>query len=736
MTYFKEYIVLRIFFITIFCGYLLSASYCQGHMVKEGDQYYKNERYDIALNFYNRITEEDRGAELLFKLGDCKYHLNQYEDAISFFSKAYKKGYNEHSIYLKMARCQHFVGEYKLAARLYKRYLRTLSSKDKARSQVILWIKQCAYAIDHAHDTDVAFVENLGDFVNSIHDEVHPVFSPNYTNKFYYSSNRGGSTGGLRNKKGLKDEFYGQYAHDMYSTSLVNGDWEYPTGVNELINTARHEVLLDFSRSGDEVFFIRSKDLVKGTIIKDSFRNDIVPEAVATSYISPVVGELEDRYLNVFDDSTFVFASRRAGGYGGYDLYITIQREGMWSDPINLGKDINTPADEVAPFLTNDGRTLYFSTNRKESFGGYDIYSTEYSVEGASWSKAENVGAPINSASDDLNIAISNDGNTAIFNSDRAGGFGNSDLYIGYLKKQVQGQLISSSTVPYIDQLIADSQAQEVTQDTTIEMITEQPSMVLQKETTENEVIQERSVVIKPLYYGDDDNIFTPQNNVVLKDLVDIMKIFPELRVAMTCYSLQEGLPEFDLYFSIKRAETVKDYLTSKGIDDDRILIRGVGSNYPFVKKTFKEQKTNIAKQINRRIEIELLDINDLPITVNYENPTVVDYLRDNKYQIYRTLIDDVVFRVKIAKVSQLFRNEVLNTLTDVIIDEEDGQYLYTVGLYSDFFTALSVHKLLVDQGFDSSIRIYQGGVLLTTPEIEELAKTNKEVQRYLSNRN
>ncbi len=726
----------KIFFLAIFCGFLLSSSFGQGHMVKEGNEYYKNERYDIALNFYNRIPEDERGADILFKLGDCKYNLNQYKEAIYQFSRAYKKGYNERSIYLKMARCQHFVGEYKLATRLYKRYLRTLSSKDNTRSQIIQWIKQCAYAIDHAHDPDVAFVENLGDFVNSIHDEVHPVFSPNYTNKFYYSSNRGGSTGGLRNSKGLKDEFYGQYAHDMYSTSLVNGDWEYPTGVNELINTARHEVLLDFSRSGDEVFFLRSKDLKKGTIIKDSFRNDIVPDAVANSYISPVVGELEDRYLNVFDDSTFVFASKRAGGFGGYDLYMTIQREGIWSDPINLGDKINSPADEIAPFLTNDGRSLYFSTDRKESFGGFDIYNTNYSVEGAEWSDAQNLGAPINSANDDLNIAISNDGNTAIFNSDRAGGSGGTDLYIAYLKKQVQGQLISSSTVPYIDQLIANSIQDEVVKDSTVNQIPLTDSEVPTEQPNEPEIIQERTVVIKPLYYSDDDNVFTPQNNVVLKDLVDIMRIFPELRVSMTCYSLQEGLPEFDLYFSIKRAETVKDYLITQGIDDDRILIRGVGSNYPFVKKTFKEQKTNIAKQINRRIEIELLDINELPITVNYENPTVVDYLKDNKYQIYRTLIDDVVFRVKIAKVSQLFRNEVLNTLTDVIIDEEDGQYLYTVGLYSDFFTALSVHKLLVDQGFDSNIRIYKGGVILNAPEIEELAKSNKEVQRYLSNRN
>lgn len=123
-----------------------------------------------------------------------------------------------------------------------------------------------------------------------------------------------------------------------------------------------------------------------------------------------------------------VFASDRAGGYGGLDLYIT-QRlpDGTWSKALNMGPSVNTPYNEDAAFLDADTKTLYFSSQGHTTMGGYDIFKATFKDGG--WQQVQNLGYPINSPHDDMYFCLASDRNTAYFTSDRPGGMGNRDIY-------------------------------------------------------------------------------------------------------------------------------------------------------------------------------------------------------------------------------------------------------------------------------------------------------------------
>ena len=117
------------------------------------------------------------------------------------------------------------------------------------------------------------------------------------------------------------------------------------------------------------------------------------------------------------DSTSFYFSSKRIGGYGGKDIYkVSRNKNGDFSNPINLGSEINTKYDETDPFIYYDNKTLYFSSNGHQTIGGFDIYRT-INTQKNFWSKPINIGYPINSTSDDFNFTMSRDGNTAYYST-------------------------------------------------------------------------------------------------------------------------------------------------------------------------------------------------------------------------------------------------------------------------------------------------------------------------------
>jgi len=128
------------------------------------------------------------------------------------------------------------------------------------------------------------------------------------------------------------------------------------------------------------------------------------------------------------DGKRYFFSSERPGGFGNSDIWmVEMLGKTEWSEPVNLGSDVNSPFDEAGMFLAPDGKTLFFCSNGSKSMGGYDVFKTTF--DNGKWTTPVNLGYPINTPSKEGQLSLSADGLTAYISSDRKGGFGENDLY-------------------------------------------------------------------------------------------------------------------------------------------------------------------------------------------------------------------------------------------------------------------------------------------------------------------
>ena len=261
--------------------------------------------------------------------------------------------------------------------------------------------------------------------VNTSNLDFSPVF---YQNGIVYVSSR--YTSGPVDKK-IGETFFELF----YAEFDASGMPQSPRNFSLQINSQVHEGPVSFSRNGDLMYFTRN-NLEKG-ISKANSKGHVVLkiyEAHHGKYDWENVTELpfnSDEYTCVHpslsaDGQRLFFASDMPGGYGGMDLYFVEKRPGGWSKPINMGRDVNTPSNEVFPYIHDSG-TLFFSSNGHGGEGGLDIFEIDISTN--TWGKLKNTGTPFNSTSDDLGFIINEEGTRGFLASDRTGGYGKDDIY-------------------------------------------------------------------------------------------------------------------------------------------------------------------------------------------------------------------------------------------------------------------------------------------------------------------
>ncbi|MCU0431517.1 MAG: OmpA family protein [Cytophagaceae bacterium] len=288
-------------------------------------------------------------------------------------------------------------------------------------------------------------IKNLGAQINSEFPEYGPVISADES-QLIFTSNRPSTTGGN------KDPFDNLYYEDVYISTKKNGVWSAPVQMNNNINTENHDASIGFSPDGQTLFIYRSVD------------GNMVSKAGGDLYISTLKGnewtlaeKLPDRIntrhwessVSISEDGqTLFFTSNRPSGIGGTDIFICKKLpDGSWDKPKNLGPAINTPYDEENPVLHPDGNILYFSSKGHNSMGGFDIFYSRLNEHGK-WEKPINMGYPVSTAHDDLHFAISTDGKRMYFSSVRNEGYGQKDLYCAEFKnKEAEKVVLLSGSV-------------------------------------------------------------------------------------------------------------------------------------------------------------------------------------------------------------------------------------------------------------------------------------------------
>ena len=268
--------------------------------------------------------------------------------------------------------------------------------------------------------------------------EFSPVF---YQNGIVYVSSR--------YKSGAIDKKIGETFFELFYSELDrNGTPLDPQDFSVNVNSQVHEGPVAFNRQGNLIYFTRN-NMKKGVRKADSqgVTRLKIYEASKGAFDWEEVHELpfnNDEYSTCHpalsaDGRRLYFTSDMPGGYGGFDLYFVERRGGTWSMPINLGPEINTPQNEVFPYIHESG-TLFFSSTGHSGYGGLDIFMID--ISGQTWSQVSNLGKPFNSERDDLGFILAPDGKYGFLTSDRTGGYGKDDIYRFELPEGLKGNRV------------------------------------------------------------------------------------------------------------------------------------------------------------------------------------------------------------------------------------------------------------------------------------------------------
>ncbi len=276
----------------------------------------------------------------------------------------------------------------------------------------VLWLG-CSSAPQVSVPEHPVHITNLGPAVNSDADDFAPTLTAN-GNWLYFTSNRATATGG-----GLQD---------FWTSTRDGGFWGTPVNVGAPVNTAASEGTSSIAADGQELFFAACGRTGRGCDLFSARLRGRAWEDIAALPAPVSTDSWESQPCISSDGRELWFVSDRPGGIGGLDLWIARRdADGHWGSVTNAGRPINTERDELAPVIASDGGTVYFASNGHPGLGGTDLFVSRR--DNARWTQPVNLGRPINSADNDEFLALAAEGGTLYFASKREGGSGGLDLY-------------------------------------------------------------------------------------------------------------------------------------------------------------------------------------------------------------------------------------------------------------------------------------------------------------------
>lgn len=419
--------------------------------IRNADIEIYNNNFQKALDLYQRAYNLDTtNAKAAYKLGVCMYSIRKYKkQSLPYFEKAHKNGIVEASYYL--GNLYHLNGKYSEAMRAFQEYQNSVGKKEFSDAEVDFLIGKCKTAVEFEQTPINAEIENIGHIVNSEYPDYVPLISADES-VLIFTSRREGSTGNQLDP-------FGEYFEDVYMSAKVDSQWTAPKNISCNINTSTHDACVGFSASGELLFLYRtSEDLLSGDLYSSVFdgKDWTVPAKLPAPINS--LEYTEPSIAMSADGQTIYFSSNRPGGYGKKDIYKVMKLpNGEWSQPLNMGPSINTSEDEDALFIHPDAKTFYFSSKGHKSMGGYDIFKSKLSEDGL-WSEAENLGYPVNTPDDDVFFVLSTDGKTGYYSSARKDSYGGADIYLIHFPDEDFGLGVFNGTV-----VTADSSYQPLT---------------------------------------------------------------------------------------------------------------------------------------------------------------------------------------------------------------------------------------------------------------------------------
>ena len=408
------------------------------------DGYWDDQNYDFALKIYRNIKNDvPETAFLNFKMGECfsKGMLSKNNDsALHYLSQSTENvsadvqfDPSDNSLesapifafleYAKLLRKNNKIEKAEENLKLFEESLGQ-NITDEWRKTIERENRICETAKLLIENPVKINISNLGK-VNSKYPEYGPVVSAD-EKTMIFTSRRKNKNSTSNQPKDLID--FGYYEDIYISKKDDKGEWGEPKLISNKINTDGHESTIGLSVDGQQLLILSFQEDPEGDIYYSKLDGKDWSSPVPFKALNSKASETHACFSA--DGKTIYFTSNRKGGYGGYDIYkVTMLPNGEWSKSLNLGPKINTEFDDRAPFIHPDGVSLFFSSNGHETMGGFDIFqATDLGEEG--WSTPENIGYPINTAEDDVSYATSVDGKRSYYASKKEGGKGENDIYL------------------------------------------------------------------------------------------------------------------------------------------------------------------------------------------------------------------------------------------------------------------------------------------------------------------
>ena len=338
------------------------------------------------------------------------------------------------------------------------------------------------------------------------------------------------------------------------------------------------------------------------------------------------------------DKRVLYFSSNRPGGYGGRDLYMSERLpSGRWGKAMNMGPKINSAGDELAPFIHADNQTLFYTSDGLPGYGNSDLFVLRKNDKGE-WGTPENLGYPINTIENEGSLAVSADGLTAYYASDRSDSRGNLDLYSFQLRSNirpnrtlfVKGKVIDAKTkqgIPSTVELTDNNSnlvLMKVQTDELGDYLVTLPTgkdytftvnrkgylfysevyalsrkeadSTYQKDIQLNPVQLNASFVFNNILFATNSYALPANGLAELQQLIQILQDNPTLKVEISGHTDNTGNAKDNLTLSANRAKAIVDYLTEKGIESNRLSYKGYGDTQPIA-----DNNTESGRAKNRR---------------------------------------------------------------------------------------------------------------------------------------
>ena len=671
----------------ILCFVSLSVS-GQNTVKSKAIQAYKDGQYRQAIEYFNAYNKINEDKESLEIRGICHFNVNDLNKAISDFTQSKSLANKNSGLYWYMAQCHHHLKNWLEACYFYQLYINDSSKNSSFHTRALVELKNCIFNLEQtAQNKSKVFVQELGQNINTPFDEIKPTKSPQFGNLYYFSSNKSG-------------------AFEIMASALdADGNWKSEDLSQNVFNSNTNSIIQDIDGAGHSMVF-KSK--------QPESEHAVLAISIIDSSSNESLIELPDQYFNAVEDLqivnevTVAFSTDKLPGFGGYDIFTITYQNGSWSAPVNAGPFINSAFNDRFPYFSSDLSQLFYSSDKPYAYGGYDVYHVDLSMNEAI---KTHLSEPINSSGNDIQFQIDQDGQVAIFSSDRKSGKGGFDLYEAYHSDLYLWQGRDPLQFQYtLDQnLNLKLQKQESVPD----------PVVAAPPKTNTYPLWPYNII-----YFDSYDLADSLNSSKLIALSNSMQE-NKLKAHLISYTdaNEAGITDYVYYNCLSRAMVLADALTELGVDSSDISIEAPGKNYPLIRTL--EFIPDSLLHLNKRIDIMLYQ--DYPHQQSIDSmvwSSISEEFLDRRFQLYLTIKDGIYYSVHIHSSDNAFISDILKNYSDVCIRKDGLQNLndYYIGLFTQESDAEQLRKEIFERNnIEGMVQAFYKGKPVDRAAISEI---------------